>query len=420
MRSWFIALLIGLGIACHLPAQEIPATGAMPPELAAYDRVLLAFMRKWHVPGMAVAVTRQGRLVLARGYGWADCEERRPVQPDSLFRIASVSKPITAAAVLVLVERGQLALDDRVLDRIGDLAPQAGGQRDPRWSAITLRQLLHHQAGFDHRVSGDPMFRLEEVARALDTSSPPAADQIIRWMLGRPLDFDPGERCVYSNFGYCLLGHVVQHAAEMPYADAVRQLVLEPCAIRGMRPGRSPANQRAEGEVCYYEPAGSAKTTSVFAADTEPVPWPYGGFAIEPANASGGWLASAVDLVRFATAAAGTRATGLWKPETRTLVAERLGHDLSEGDRAWYGLGWCIRPAGDGANWWHTGSLPGTLALVVHSHDAMAWAALVNTRPGDSKATAGELDHAFWAAKEATAAWPETDLFNPASAERRF
>jgi len=82
---------------------DMPSTGKAVPELASYDRIVPALLAKWGVPGAAVAVVKDGRLVLARGYGWADRQERRPVEPDSLFRIASLSKSLTAAAILGLV-----------------------------------------------------------------------------------------------------------------------------------------------------------------------------------------------------------------------------------------------------------------------------------------------------------------------------
>lgn len=406
------AILLSFLLSAVAVADDIPTTGHLPPQMAGYDRVVPELMRKWQVPGMSVAVAYQGRLVLARGYGWADRERQQPVQPDSLFRIASVSKPLTAAAVLVLAEQGRLGLDDCVLDHISDLAPLPGREMDPRWRAITLRRLLHHEAGFDRQASVDPMFQLVKIAGTFDAPPPADANQIVRWMLGRPLDFDPGTRYVYSNFGYCLLGQVVERVSGMPYAEAVGRLVFEPCGIRGMRPGRSRLGDRAEGEVRYYEPDGAEPAMSVFADDSERVPWTYGGFAIEPANASGGWLASAPDLVRFAASAAGSRPSGLWKPETRGLVTEKSELRLGEGSVVYYGMGWLVRPAGGSANWWHNGSLPGTLALLVHAHDGVAWAALMNTRPADGETCAGELDRALWEARLSVREWPEGDLFD--------
>ena len=93
------------------PADSFPLTGEAVPGMASVDAVISALMKKWEIPGGAVAIVKDGRLVYARGFGWADVQARQPAAPDALFRIASVSKPITAAAVLRLVEEGKLALD---------------------------------------------------------------------------------------------------------------------------------------------------------------------------------------------------------------------------------------------------------------------------------------------------------------------
>jgi CubicO group peptidase (beta-lactamase class C family) len=115
----------------------MPMSGPAAPGMASFDRVVPAFMEKWRIPGGAVAVVKDGRLVLARGYGWADREAGRRVEPDSLFRIASLSKSITAAAVLELAEAGRLGLDDRVFQLLSDLQPPAG-----TWDHSMERQRL--------------------------------------------------------------------------------------------------------------------------------------------------------------------------------------------------------------------------------------------------------------------------------------
>src|SRR5688572_17488924 len=104
------------------PAQsEIPISGARVPGMGSYDQKIAEFMRKYAIPGGAVAVLRDGKLIYARGFGYADVENKTPVQPDALFRIASVSKPITGVAIMKLVEEGKLTLDDRVAPFIAHL-----------------------------------------------------------------------------------------------------------------------------------------------------------------------------------------------------------------------------------------------------------------------------------------------------------
>jgi N-acyl-D-amino-acid deacylase len=127
--------------------QQIPITGVAVPGLEPFENSVGDMMRKYGIPGGAVAVVRDGKLMYARGFGYADVENKTPVQPDALFRIASISKPITSAAIMRLVEEGKLKLDDRVAPIIAYLTPAQGATVDPRWEQITIRQLLSHSGG---------------------------------------------------------------------------------------------------------------------------------------------------------------------------------------------------------------------------------------------------------------------------------
>ena len=169
------------------------------------------FMSARKVPGGALAVVKDRRLVYARGYGWADREGEEPVKAESLFRIASISKPVTSAAIMRLVEAGKLSLDKHVAELVAvePVVPE-GKKPDPRLQEITIRQCLQHTGGWNRDVSGDPMFRSVDIARAVGAPAPARQEAIIRYMFGQPLDFAPGASYAYSNFGYCLLGRVIE------------------------------------------------------------------------------------------------------------------------------------------------------------------------------------------------------------------
>src|SRR5438874_3219419 len=125
-----------------------------------FDREIQKFMQARNIPGAALAVVKDQRLVYARGYGWADREGKIPVKPTSLFRIASITKPFTAVAVLKLVEEGKLSLDARPFELLAsgtDALQPKGDQFDERWKHITIRHLLHHTGGWDRDKSFDPM-----------------------------------------------------------------------------------------------------------------------------------------------------------------------------------------------------------------------------------------------------------------------
>ena len=377
----------------------------------AFDSAVSDFMSARKVPGGSLAVVKDGRLVYVRAYGWADRDNKVAVQPSSLFRIASISKPFTAAAVIKLVAAGGLEMDTPAFACLR-LEPLTGRKPDPRLSQITVRHLLHHTGGWDRDQSGDPMFMSEKIAHA-NGQSPPANQQaIIRYMLGQPLDFTPGARCAYSNFGYCVLGRIIEKISGLRYSEFVQKEVLRPIGIRHMRLGASRLRGRAPGEVRYYMPA---KGLGPNESNSEP----YTGFHLEAMDSHGGWLASAVDLARFAAALDdSTRAK--WLPaEARRLLYEPPAPPVNRNpdgslQSVYYACGWDVRRAsGDGRNnYWHNGSLPGTFTLLVRRHDGLSWAMLLNQRSNDPHLPDGAIDGALHRAANAVAVWPSHDLFS--------
>ena len=140
--------------------------------------------------------------------------------------------------------------------------------------------------------------------------------------------------------------------------------------------------------------------------------WPYGGFYLEALDAHGGWIASVVDLMRFVTAVDkhDVRPDFL-QPSTIELMVSRPELSNWENSSWYYALGWLIRPTGDDANWWHNGSLPGTVGIIVRSYHDLAWACLFNSRPYNWGTFMGELDNALWEAVNDITEWPSHDLF---------
>jgi N-acyl-D-amino-acid deacylase len=311
------------------------------------------------------------------------------------------------------VERGKLELDARVSEVL-ELAPPA----DPRWRRVTIRHLLQHTGGWDRAASFDPMFRSTEIARSLGVPPPATPPHIIRYMLVKPLDFDPGSRHAYSNFGYCLLGRVIERISGGPYEAHVQQEVLAPLGIRRMRLGRTLPGQRAAGEVVYHderERTGPAAVGDI----GKPVPLPYGAWCLEAMDAHGGWLASAVDLARFASAFDVPAACRILNAETIATMLARpdgpAGHEDDGRPRAaYYACGWRVRPVGaqGRANVWHTGSLVGTSTLLVRRHDGADWAVLFNMRTArDGQRLSDKIDPLVHRAADRVRRWPAADRF---------
>jgi len=415
-----LAVLVTVALAPALVARgeaPLPVTGRAVKGMASFDRMMVSFMRTHGVPGGALAVVRDRRIVYARGFGYADPTTRTPVQPDALFRIASVSKPITSAAIMRLVERGKLSLDERVFD-ILRLKPVGKGRVDPRLKQITVRHLLLHTGGWDRRKSFDPMFRPVRIAESLNTPPPARADQIARAMLTVPLDSAPGTRYAYSNFGYCLLGRIIEAKTGVSYEQYVRTRVLAPIGITRMRIGRTLRKHRADGEVTYVM-RNNHKMSSVFGPDVgRLVPGPYGGWHLEAMDAHGGWIASAIDLVRFAREFDAPKACRILTPASISATFARpppLGG--LDGDRKsqsiYYAFGWQVRVVGKTGrvNTWHAGALGGSSSLLVRRHDGLDWAVLLNmTRTTKGVILANAIDPLVHRAAAAVTAWPETDI----------
>lgn len=404
-----VLVALALTLAGCAACQSGGGTDGPPPGVTpeqSFQSVIPALMSKWNIPGGSVALARNGSIVLAKGYGQADKSGPTPVAASSLFRLASLSKPVTAAAALKLAEAGSLDLEARVFDILNDIVPPPGASVDPRLAQVTVRDLLRHSGGWDRGVSFDPMFRSREIAAALGVAPPADAAAIIRYMMGQPLDHDPATRYAYSNFGYCLLGRIIEKITGQAYDAYVKSAVLVPAGADGMVLGRSLAADRAPGEVVYYDYDGAPLAASVFDVGPASVPWPYGGFALEPMDAHGGWLASATDLLEFLLAVDGRAAPAdVLQPATTALMVERPPLAEYQGAASYYALGWQVRPTGADANWWHTGSLPGTATIMVRAANNLAWVALFNSRPAAADTFFNELDSELWRAVNGVTDW---------------
>jgi uncharacterized protein (TIGR03437 family) len=406
---------IALAAVSFLPAQ----TGAPVPVLAGLDQAMTSYLAKAKTNGGALAVTQGGRLVYARGFGLADTTLKTPVQPDSLFRVGSISKPITSMTALRLVQDGRLALDAPIVPLLGATVLPAGAIADARWNQITVRHLMQHSGGWDADASFDPLVSyavIEGLGLTLPLRQALTVDDVIRFMAKQPLQFAPGTRYTYSNFGMLLLGRVIERVSGVPYEKLVRDTVLEPMGIQRMALGGALPAQRRLGEVEYYD---ALRLPAVYPGIGAEVPAPDGGYYFEIIQGAGAWIASPIDLVRFADGVDGRKGPALLRPETIRQMTARPPFTAT-GD--YYGLGWVLEQNGPSLDWSHNGAIEGTFALLYRSELAggVSFALTFNGLP-QSDTAPDELIGAIAATLLSVRQWPTGDAFEtllPATAPR--
>jgi CubicO group peptidase (beta-lactamase class C family) len=245
-------------------------------------------------------------------------------------------------------------------------------------------------------------------------AEPASTETVIRSMKGKPLQFDPGQGFNYSNFGYVILGRVIERVSGMTYRDYVRTHVLQPVGANRTQQGRSHRADALAGEVQYYSPPSSSVNAvlvpSVFPGEGM-VPVTYGGYHHEAGDASGAWVSSTIDLLRLVGGIDG-RPT---RPDilSGALIGEMTGSGASAcgGGACFYGAGWFVRPIADDADWWHGGSLPGTTAMLVRTHDNVAWIGLFNGRTVSPTNSESELDATLWKGFAGVTSFPTQDRF---------
>lgn len=306
------------------PFADIPVSGQAGPGLEAFDNAMRSIIDRHGLPGAALAIAKDGRLVFAKGYGWADVARSESVGPETLFGLASLSKTITAVAILKLVEQNRLRLTDRVFDLV-KVQPPAGGRVDPRVRTITVRQCLNHSGGWDRAVRGDPIGWEPQICRTLRLRPPLSPSQFLTFAITMPLDFDPGTAQRYSNVGYIILGEVVATASGQDYQRFVLEQILRPMGITRM------AMHRADGKYLAGE-AVRHLTGSLI---------PLPAMLLPMVNATGGWSASVVDMARFLTNLDGSRGPSVLNEKTRGLMIETPPAPLKvPANGIFMGMGW--------------------------------------------------------------------------------
>jgi CubicO group peptidase (beta-lactamase class C family) len=354
--------------------------GSTGQQRAEMGRIAQQFRQQFSVPATSIAISRNGQFVYDQAVGMVDREHLTQAQQDSLFRIASVTKPITSVTIFSLIEQGKLNLNDKVFGPSGILDNGYGKPPyKPFITDITVDHLLTHTAGGWPNDSTDPMM----------LNLPWNQTKIITNTIAKvPITNPPGTHWAYSNFGYCILGRVIEQVTDEPYETYVRTNILGPCGISTMQIARNKVDDRANNEVVYY---------GQYSED------PYK-LNITRMDSHGGWIASSTELVQFLNHVAGAPGIpALLKPDTIKLMTTPAPA-YPQGNDARYARGWMVRDNGAG-NWWHNGSLPGTTSIMVRTPTGMCWAALCNTRTEPSDQINTALDQMMWNIVRTVPSW---------------
>ena len=385
-------------------------TGPSVPSMAAVDAKVEAFMKRTSTRAASVAVVRDGRLVFARAYTWA--ESGYPVtQPTSTFRIASCTKPITSVALHQLIERMRPMIASDTMQSILNLQPPGGAGLTAGWSSITIENLLTHTGGWDRSEVYDLPYATD-VAKAHGIGTlPVSTQQIAAYMAGRPLQFTPGTEQKYSNLGFLLLGCIVRQKTGKAYDTYVRENVFKPLGLTRPHITRAVLADQPAGAVRQHgrtlEVVPSVIGGSV--NGTRPLkPLGYGGEDYAIFDAFGGWAMAAVDYAKFLGAFSIGAANPLLKASSVSAmwtVPTALYASATDVSLPGYARGWDSRDEPGGVRHLeHGGGMPGVNTKIVHRTDGWGFAIFCNGEAG--------LPDIYPELKAlSTGSWPTHDLF---------
>lgn len=281
------------------------------------DDFVMKTMGDQHIAGVSIAVVKKGKVIRAQGYGLANTELSVPAKPETVYKIASISKQFLATGIMLLVQDGRLSVDDRISKYL-EGTPET-------WKDITLRHLLTHTSGIVREAPGFDPYKIQSDADVIKTAYP------------LPLRFTPGEKYEYCNVGYFALAEIIHKVSGQPWDEFLRERVFKPLQMNSTRATSATAwvPHRANG----YE----WKATGY-----ENVPnW----IALRP---SGAFLSTVLDMAKWDAA---LYMDNILKPETRTQMWTPV--KLNDGKTHPYGFGWTLANPGGHKLISHNGSLAG-------------------------------------------------------------
>lgn len=360
---------------------DLQASGVTVPELAGVDSIVMDWMRANQVEATTVAVMRNGKLVLSKGYGWQDRARTTLTSPNAVGRWASNTKAVTAAAIRILVAQGALSLSSKAWDVMNTPPPVGYTVTDTRHYLYTIDELLNHRAGLQR----DLALQAGPLGAQLGLGRPANIMELAAYQWTIPLasdpDPDPSHDGSYSNWGYQLLGAIIERASGMSYDSFIRTYVTGPLGATTFQVGRRGPGNALPNELWYaghtfIAPQWDWNDSMALVEDA------YGD-DLETRPGAGSLVSSAPDYMRFLK---GYYHTGVPKPP-----------NPGPWDYAFYGGG--------------PGNSSATRELIGPDGTSLEWAVLVNESPTDGEAI-HTLRNSLDAYFAGITTWPTIDLFN--------
>ena len=344
-----------------LSARGADAKAELPPPEKLVD-ALFTSLFKGDGPGAAVLVAQNGSVLLERGYGLANIGHRVAVTPETRFRIGSISKQFTAAAILKLQEEGKLSIDDKLSKFIADY---------PRGDEVTVHHLLTHTSGI-HSYTGKPDF-LDTVTVGVEP------EPHIKSFKNDPYDFDPGKQWSYNNSGYFLLGYIIEKVSGQSYDKYLRQTFFEPLGMRDTGVHEATAILDHEATGYSYENGRLSKALD---------------WNMSRAGGAGALYSTVRDLYRWNEAVFNGKVLSEASLKAAFTPVKTAADDAAEPKEAGYGYGWGIQKLRGLREIAHGGGLHGFVTFLLRlPQEHFTVAVLVNCAPPRPGTDPGGLAH---------------------------
>ncbi|HEX4375101.1 MAG TPA: serine hydrolase domain-containing protein [Puia sp.] len=384
-RLFFIIIFLATCYGCGSDWKNaVSRQNNQPGSIAKIDSIVEKFMEKYDMPGLSIAIAKNDSLLYVKGYGYADISSQKEVTDSSLFRIGCLSQPITAMAILKLVQERKIYLDEKVFGDGAILGNDYGSKPyDARVKEITVKELLDHCAGWENNDN-----------TLLNSSL--SASQMLRMVVDSvALQSSPGKNFNFSYLGYVTLGKIIEKVTGKPYAEYIHSEILDPAGDSGMKIAGQTMQDRQKNEVAHYV----RNFWNDNYEDDE-----YYTQNISNMQAACGWLGSATDMIKLLVRVD----KFAYKPDIFNDSIMKIMFTPYD-STSHFSCGWWSNNKFN--NWFAVGDYWATPSEMARADNGYCWVMLTNKAPQHIGAD-DDLDKMIWEIiGDSTILWPKKDLF---------